>query len=309
MSDEYAAQIASGGQPISDPTPGEGKATPAPSVEQVGEPAGQAPGESQQPPEGQAADPGEDMLLAEMDSLMGVTPEKTEEQLRRDYAASSKEARRLNDLYEQLSESLKAQGVEVSLVDGQFGGLKALGNAEKGKYPVPPAVDGDLKELLFNDEEAAVASIWSQAQKAAEAYYANPTPTIESVSRPPSRDQLQAAETAITEAVDAAGYPVFPNAEKLAPVVKATMSRLSPALQEAFNADPRGMLNLIYGSAEAARARLIESGRMAENGRARKSAEAQEMAGLTPDGRITTHVGGQAGVSQAAAARIAGAVS
>lgn len=288
--EEFAAQLASGGQSESEL----GKAPAPQDAEADGDTTGEQPAaDAQTSPEGQADDGiGEGDLLASMDQLFGQTPEKNEEQLRQDYAASSKEARRLNGVVEQLTEALQGQGVEMTMIEGQFGGLRAVA-ADKGDFPSPPEVDSQLKQLLFDDEEAAVASIWAKAQSAAEAHFARPDATISSVSRPPSREQVQEAEAAVLDAVDNAGNPVFPHAERVRGVVKSTVSKLSPEMREAFNSDPRGMLQLLYGSAEFARARLLESAKLAENNKTNEQYRAAGVAGLSPSGGITSHVGSQ----------------
>lgn len=233
---------------------------------------------------------------------LGTSTENAEEKVKRDLAASSKEARRLNDVVKGVQESLAAQGIELSLAeDGSYVGLRAKGTPNAESFPSAPEVDSDMQDRLFQDPQAEISRIWDEAQKAAEITYANPAAEIETVSEPPSQEVLQDAKNAVKESKDLYGNTMYPNYDRLEPVVSNMLKDLPPRVVEGFNEHPEVFLRLLHDSAENARTRLIQGVKAEQNKKKEEQEKAQGDANLLPGGDATIQVGAGGAASSAAA--------
>jgi len=254
--------------------------------------------------QGLDSDISDDALLEELGNQLGTTPEETEEKVKRDLAASSKEARRLNEVLKGVQETLTAQGIELSLTEeGSFLGLRRTGEQGSAVFPEPPQVTSHLQDQLIEDAQGAVNQIWADAQKAAEAAFALPAPDLESVSNPPSLETLESSKQAVKDAKDKFGNVLYPNFDRLEPVVSNMVEQLPASLREAYNEAPGMMLRLLHDSAENARVRLIEGVKAEQAKKQKEQVEAEANASLYPEGDAVVNVGD--GSPRAAAAAMA----
>jgi len=225
----------------------------------------QAP--SPQPPEGQAAE-SETVVKPEdlatlLDEELGVTPTQNAEQLQRDLAASSKEARRLKANLDAVNKVLAKQGVRAAFKkDGVFAGLMAVAVSEDGKaksMPDPPKLTDFTsaeQDLFVQDSEEAIKVVYAKAMASAEKHFARPAPTIGDVVEPPSPEVREAAVQGMREA-ESRGEKVYPEIDAHLPHIDRILENLPEAVQTAYFKHPALMLGLLNDRVSMANQRLL----------------------------------------------------
>jgi hypothetical protein len=278
----------------------EGSPAPPESDQASGETGHEAPsGNTDAPQTEQGVNPSEgesgvdeDALLQALGEQLGTTPAAEEEKVKRDLAASSKEARLLNDVVKGVADTLSTQGIElVRDSDGAFIGFRATGPGGEIKTPQAPIVDDAMQDRLLNNTQATIDGIWESAFEQAKTLFAVASPDLESVSHPPSPQKLQSIRDGVAEATDKFGNKLYPNFEKLENVVTNMAAALPPVLREAYNEDPDTITRLLADSAENARLRLLQ-GVEAERSQKEKAQKATDGdADLFPTGDAVINVG------------------
>jgi|GEM_PF-2115457 len=270
---------------------------------------------AKQPPEGQAAEEKPEVKDTDLDKFLadtlGATPEKTEEQLRRDFAASSKEARRLKDTLGAVQKALKEQGINAGFKkDGTFAGLLAVAVNEEGALRSPPSAPSyeslsqDERDLAVSDSEAFIKAVWQKAHAAYEKHFARPHATVAEVLDPPSPETLEAVKQSMRSA-ESNGEKVYPELDKLNPRIDAMLSGLPDGLRDAYYKHPEIVRVLLYDRVAMASQRLLA---WAEKQLAEKKEKAranEEHARVSPGGVGTVTIGSGSKASDAMAELIA----
>ena len=318
MADTDATSIARGTNDVQDPTPASSKSSDegAPAGGQAGDQPDGDQASSQQPPEGQTAanqpEVSDEELTGMLDQELGIAPEETLEQLRRNHAASSKEAKRLKATIDGLQEQLRGQGVEaVFKRDGTLAGLKAIavgGNGEALTAPAAPTYDSlsaTERDLFVQDAQKAIELIWEKSQTSFEKHFAKPGPTVQEVLEPPSPEQKTAVVEKLSKTVARDGDARYPDFEKSLPQIEAMLDKMPDAMKDAYYKQPDVMLGLLHDKVTVAKQRLLNWARKQQTNADGVSARNQQAAGVGPEGQGGVAVGDISGASSKMASAIA----
>lgn len=185
-------------------------------------------------------------------------PEETIESLRRDYAASSKEAIRLNKAFAKLKEQLAEQQIEVAEEDGIPVGLLPGKNYSKEAKDLAIKFSelSEAEQGLFGDNpQKAIELVLSRAKKA----LVRVAPTLDSFTKSISAEREQAAIEHV-KGLQEDGESKHPAFEKNIPFIKRMLdSKQSPkGLKDAYNQSPEFVLELLSRFVDSERATLLK---------------------------------------------------
>ena len=184
-------------------------------------------------------------------------PEHTLESLRRDYAASSKEAIRLNKANAKLKEMLAEQGIDIAEEDGLPAGLLAGKSYSKDVKDLAIKVKdlSEAEQQMFGDNpQGAIDLILSRAKKA----LTRVAPTLESFTKPISAEREQSAIEHV-KSLEEDGVKAHPAFDKnLAFIRRILDSKSTPkGLKDAYHQDPEFVLKLLSRHVDSERAALL----------------------------------------------------
>lgn len=184
-------------------------------------------------------------------------PEHTLESLRRDYAASSKEAIRLNKANAKLKEMLAEQGIDIAEEDGIPVGLLAGKAYSKDVKDLAIKVKdlSEAEQQMFGDNpQGAIDLILSRAKKA----LTRVAPTLESFTKPISAEREQLAIEHV-KSLSEDGEKSYPNFEKnMAFIRRILESKSTPkGLKDAYNQEPEFVLKLLSRHVDSERDALL----------------------------------------------------
>lgn len=231
----------------------------------------------------QAAETEADILKA---ARVAPSPAEEVEHLRRSYAASSTEAKRLKAQHDAISNALKDQGLKpVFKKTGEFVGLEV-----DGKPGEEPSINFSLDDLSKEDKEAlsenpakAIEAITARLLVKAKKAFARPQPTIDTTIRVEqlSDERVAQAINFVGTKKDEVGQHIFPDFDKRGAMVKSLMQdpSLPEAVQFAISKHPEIMGELfaerLYGAINrrAAAAKAAEAAKQQQTEAGRKAAE------------------------------------
>lgn len=248
-------------------------------------------------------------------SSFAMSPEEELTKLRRDYGASSSEARRLKGQVDALSKSLSEQGLKAEFDSkGNFKGFAPdekydFSNVPKFKLR-PSDLTKEERELLAEDPDKAIEAINARVGEWTQKAFARAKPTID--PQPKEPEPLDAAR--IGAAVDFAvgrkmanGQPRYENGAQIADVVKQELVNpsLAPDLQRIAATNPGLAAELIADRLQLTIYRMQAKAAQAQNEAAKKNEAAQRTELLSPNGQGQVSIGDGAVDAKAYAARVA----
>jgi hypothetical protein len=275
----------------------------------VGEPDPNQTG-ADQPPEGKA-DPDEE----EFSKALGwdEDPQTKMQRVERDYAASSREATKLNDRHKSKDALLADQELEwVTDEDGNVTGIAANAKAQRKLQKAAVSYESlsDEVKLLFDtDPQAAVNAIVENAHGS---YSSRPAPTAERQAQKPSKERLDSIVSELGSRSDEVDRKHHPNLEKNLSRIQKMLGEggTSKALKRFFNADPELAMQLLDHRVDAIRSRLTTQAEAHTETENKKVASARSQPSLGPAGGGTPgRTGGTESDADAIGKAIAGATA
>ena len=257
-----AATPAPATQPISTetaPSTGDNTAQAAPAS---GQPA-EKPGESAKPPLPSSEQIAADAKKAEDDlkSALGMaeSPEQKQQRLERDYAASSKEAKRLADESKKLIARLKDQGIDVANVNGV---IDLVANSKYSKDASELEIkfkdlDEKSQELFVESPDKAIKLIVDRARQA----FVRAAPTADRIVMPLSPERESEAVNFLVNDSYATGEKKHADITENAGLIKQMLDAPggSKALKEFFNQEPEKALEYLNLKVRAAKQFIKDS--------------------------------------------------
>ena len=274
-----ANQSISSGEPASSTSGNAAQVAPV-----DGQPAGQKSGETagqQQPSKDQVA---ADAKKAQDDlkSALGFaeSPEKKQERLEREYAASSKESRRLSEANKKLVAMLKEQGLDLAEDEGV-----PIGFVANPKYSKNiPDLDVQFKnlteseqELFMENPDKAIKLVLDRAKQA----FVRATPTLERAPAQCSPEREQDAVKSLETEKWMDGSPKHSDLSENMPLIKDMLASMSAnkAVKEFMAQEPKMIREYLNLRVRAAKQFLADQ---AQKAIAAKQAKESKAAGI-PD--------------------------
>ena len=230
------------------------------------------------------------------------------ERLERDYRASSKEAKRLNEERKQKNEVLKAQGLKWE--KDMDGNMQLIRTGKPKEGDLPEAFEQlsrkdqrsleDMLECEDVDAEAVFNFIASKASRKPA-----PVPTAESVVHAISDERKDEAFAAVAKRVD-----LHPNVNDVRDLIEDQLDTAPKEVKAAFHANPEYVIALFDTRIQAASAALERKAQAATNLKKEKEEEAASAADKGNTGGGHPAIGtGRSDVEKNVAKQIAGADS
>ncbi|MFA5158553.1 MAG: hypothetical protein WC451_05225 [Patescibacteria group bacterium] len=252
--------------------------------------------DNQPPPQGQEDGKKAEEMISDDDLKkhlgLSETPEHKAERLDREYAASSKESRRLTEANKKISELLKEQGLELAIENGVPVGLMPGKNYSKN------ATDFDLKlkdlsederALFETDPQKAVDLVIARAQKA----FVRAMPTIDRMIQPVSPEREEVALNHLKSETWESGDKKYPDFDKNIGLVKQIIGapNISKALKDFYNQEPEMATEYLLHRITAARNYVLDQARKIKETREQKEKEARQTPPLGPNSGGTPTIG------------------
>lgn len=286
----------------------EGSKAEAPAGGQAGEGQGTET-EKQDPPNGQGSGEEKKPSKEDVESLLSGSenPDARAERLERDYRASSREAKRLNEDMKQRNEILASQGFKW---DTDVDGKRHLVPTGKGsKDPIPgsfedlPRKDQKAFESLLDSEDVDIEDVFKFVASRTSRKPA-PAPTAESVVHPISDERKEMAFKAVANNAE-----LFPSLADNRDLIESQLESAPKEVKAAFHAAPEYMIGLLDSQIQAAYAALDRKAQAATTAKEKKKDEAASAADVagSQDGGQPTIGSGKSSAEQKMAERIANA--
>jgi len=311
--DQNTADILMGGSPQSDTSSqpdktnlddkssaDSGKAN-APASGQDGETGKQVDEKGNQPPsQGQEAGKKVDEVVSDDDLKkhlgLSESPEQKVARLDREYAASSKESRRLTETNKKISELLKEQGLELAVENGVPVGFVPGKNYSKNAAEFDlklKDLSEDERALFETDPQKAVDAVIARAQKA----FVRAMPTIDRMIQPVSPEREEAALNHLKSETWESGDKKYPDFDKNIGLVKQIINapNISKALKDFYNQEPEMATEYLLYRINAARTYVLDQARKIKETKEQKEKEARQTPSFGPHGGGTPTLGADTG--------------
>jgi len=250
-------------------------------------------------------DPSEDEIFNRMG--FSESPEQKSQRLEREYSASSKEVRRVNQFNTSLLDMLKSQHVEVAMEDGVPVGLvMGEGYSKGGNLSVKFEDLASNEQALFeNNPQAAVDLILDRARKG----LTRVAPTLDRAPVSLSSEREAAAISHVLNMVEVDGEKRHPNFDKNLPFIKRLLSapNAPKALREFIAQEPEMALELLDLRVDAEKNFLKSQAQKALTEKEKKAEEARQTLSPGPAGGGTPGMAGNSAQSDYWGKRIAAA--
>lgn len=278
-------------------TPGEGK----------GGESGTPGAEEGKPAKAQVTptEPTEEQIFSRLG--FSESPEQKAQRLEREYSASSKEAKRLNQANTKLMDFLKAQHVEVAMEDGVPVGL-VMGEGYSKNSGLTVKFDdlaSNEQALFENNPQAAVDLILDRARKG----LTRVAPTLDRAPVSLSAEREAAAISHVLNMVEMDGEKRHPNFDKNLPFIKRLLSapNAPKALREFIAQEPEMALELLDLRVDAEKNFLKSQAQKALTEKEKKAEEARQTLSPGPAGGGTPGMAGNSAQSDYWGKKIAAA--
>lgn len=226
-------------------------------------------------------------------------PEHKLKRLERDYAASSKEAKRLNAAYKRVSELLKEQGVDLVEEDGLPAGFLAKGKGKDGEFSLNFKELSEEEQGLFEDNpQKAINLVLEKARRG----FVRVQPTVDRAAPFLTTERKNDAINHVKSMVWEDGSKKYPSFEKAQKFIDQTINTGSKALKEFAAQEPELAYELLALRVEKVMDFLSTRAKAAQQAKETKKQQSQETPPFGPYG------GGVPGMSQDDAANLSGQV-
>jgi len=225
-------------------------------------------------------------------SGFNVSPEEEAERLRREYGASSREAKKLNEQLKAVQKALaEEQGIDLIFdKESKYQGLKANERYSKEAAKLEFSFDelSDKQKQLFQDDpEKAFKEVASMIEARARKALTRVAPTVDKFIEPVSPEKLRGIHDFLASRKDPlTGDAMYPEYAQAAPIMEqlATDPTLPKEVKDAINAHPSVMMELLYGRIVLAKQRAMQVAQKRAEQLKAKELEAQRAAQTSPTG-------------------------
>lgn len=258
------------------------------------EPEGKQPAS----PQGQGAEIKPEDILGAM--RFQRSPEEEAERLRTEYAASTKEAQRLNAMMKAVQKALAdEQGIDTLFdKEGKLQGFKANERYSKEAADLKISYDeltDKQKQLLADDPEKGFAQVVESVIARAKKAYTRVTPTVDKIIEPLTEDRFKAALDFLGTRKDSlAGEVMYPELGADAPILAQVMNdpSLPKAIKDAAAQHPDIMLELLYAKMALTKQRLTAWAKKKAESQSQQQQQNRTEAEVGPEGAGRTVIAG-----------------
>lgn len=285
---------------------------PTPSQADPSAAAGQAaaaPQTTTQQPQAETAPKLDAKSLLEA-SRFELSPAEKLAKLERDYSASSSEARRLKGVSDALTKALNEQGLKPEFdAKGNFKGLSPDDKYEhevpKVRFPKLSDLSKSERDLFSEDPEKALEAYQARVGESLKAAFVRAKATIDPQPKlpdPPDAARIKSTVDFVVGLKLPNGADRYENGRDIAPVLEQEL--MNPSLSESFREllakDPNTAIGLMADRLQLSVYRMKANGAQQTQQTQQKTAEAQRVASLQPNGEGRVIIGN--GTKEAAAA-------
>lgn len=228
------------------------------------------------------------------------SPEEEAERLRTEHAASSREAKRLNEMVKAVQKALaEEQGIDTLFdKEGKLQGFKANERYSKEAADLKISYDeltDKQKQLLADDPEKGFAQVVESVIARAKKAYTRVTPTVDKIIEPLTEDRFKAALDFLGTRKDSlAGEVMYPELGADAPILAQVMNdpSLPKAIKDAAAQHPDIMLELLYAKMALTKQRLTAWAKKKAESQSQQQQQNRTEAEVGPEGSGRTVIAG-----------------
>lgn len=228
------------------------------------------------------------------------SPEEEAERLRTEHAASSREAKRLNEMVKAVQKALaEEQGIDTLFdKEGKLQGFKANERYSKEAADLKISYDeltDKQKQLLADDPEKGFAQVVESVIARAKKAYTRVTPTVDKIIEPLTEDRFKAALDFLGTRKDSlAGEVMYPELGADAPILAQVMNdpSLPKAIKDAAAQHPDIMLELLYAKMALTKQRLTAWAKKKAESQSQQQQQNRTEAEVGPEGAGRTVIAG-----------------